>query len=120
MGLWIDKRTKDDIVYWDVRLTKGDSAYIKVKLTDLQDQEISPREEDMIRCQIRTTQGQLAYSGTATVVNDQIILHLVPSDTSFLPVGTYVWDMQLELYDTGDIFTFVPESEFIILRDVTK
>ena len=120
MGLWIDKRTRDDITYWDVRLTKGDSAYITVHLKDLQDQEISPREGDVIRCQIRTTQGQLVYSGTATVVNNQILWHLVPNDTKNLIVSEYIWDMQLELYDSGDVFTFIPESVFEILGEVTK
>lgn len=120
MGLWIDKRTRDDILYWDIRMTKGDSAYIRVKLKDLQDQELVPSEGDIIRAQIRTTQGQLVYSGTAESVNDQILWHIVPSDTKSLPAGKYVWDMQLEPFNSGDVFTFIPESTFEILGEVTK
>ena len=120
MGLWIDKRTEQDIVHWDVRLTKGDSAYIKIELTDLQDREIMPREGDVIRVQIRTKQGQLMYSGEAECDGERILWHLAPGDTKDLIVAEYIWDMELVTFDGGDVFTFVPESFFELLGEVTK
>lgn len=124
MGLWIKKRIegkKNPKVCWDVELTKGDSGYITVTLTDLQEQGITLREDDVVRCQVRAEQGALIIDGEAKKTEDGgLIWRIAPEDTKGIDPGEYVWDMQLELPDSDDVFTFVPLSNFELLEESTR
>ena len=121
MGLWITKRKENKKVYWDIELTKGDSGYITVTLTDLQEQGITLREDDVVRCQVRAEQGTLIIDGEAEKTEDGgLVWRIAPEDTIGIDPGAYVWDMQLELPDSGDVFTFIPLSNFEILEESTR
>lgn len=121
MGLWVTKRKENKKIYWDIELTKGDSAYITVTLTDLQEQGITLRDIDVVRCQVRASQGTLIIDGEAEHTDSGTLLwHITPEDTKGVDPGEYVWDMQLELPDSGDVFTFVPLSTFELLEESTR
>ncbi|MBR2258271.1 MAG: hypothetical protein IJ899_13250 [Blautia sp.] len=125
MGLWINKRTEGSgsskKICWDVEITKGDSGYITVALTDLQEQDLELREEDTVRCQVRSKQGTLLIDSTAKkLAGGYVLWHLTPEETKDLEPGEYLWDMQLELPDSNDIFTFIPTSDFVISAEQTK
>lgn len=121
MGLWITKRKENKKIYWDIELTKGDSAYITVTLTDLQEQGIALREDDVVRCQVRAEQGTLIIDGEAVKTEDGgLVWRIAPEDTKGIDPGEYVWDMQLELPDSGDVFTFIPLSNFELLEESTR
>ena len=51
-----------------------------------------------------------------TIPNGTMILELLPSDTSGLDRGSYVYDVQITL-ENGDVFTFI-EGDFILRGDV--
>lgn len=120
MGLWLTKRKEGKKIYWDVELTKGDSAYITVALSDLQDHAVTPRETDIVRCQVRSEQGTLLIDGVAELTDDGLMWHITPEETKGIEPGEYVWDMQLELPDSGDVFTFIPQSMFELLAEITR
>lgn len=121
MSLWITKRKENKKTYWDIELTKGDSAYITVTLTDLQEQGITLREDDVVRCQVRAEQGTLIIDGEAEKTEDGgLVWRIAPEDTKGIDPGEYVWDMQLELPDSDDVFTFVPLSNFELLEESTR
>lgn len=125
MGLWINKRTEGSgtskKICWDVEITKGDSGYIVIALTDLQDQEIELRDIDEVRCEVRSEQGTCLIEGTGEKLDGGYVLwHLVPEDTKGLEVGDYLWDMEVFLPDSNDVFTFIPTSSFTISAEQTR
>ena len=121
MGLWITKRKEDKKTCWDVEITKGDSAYILVALEDLQEQKIELRDIDVVRCEVRSEQGTLLIEGTGEKQDGGYVLwHLVPEDTKGIEVGEYLWDMEVYMPDSNDVFTFIPTSNFVISAEQTR
>lgn len=104
----------------NIRLTRGDTAYITIQLFNDKAQPYTIEEGDVVRCQIRTkpNTGKLITSGQIIYGETGVVWHLKPEDTAGLQVTTYYWDGQLERAN-GDIFTFVPCSEFAIMKEVT-
>lgn len=105
--------------YVNIILTRGDSAYITVNVTDANGEQYILQQGDHIHMQVRTrpNDGQLLFE---SIINpgDDYIWHIVPSDTNDLEIGEYYWDAQIEL-SNGDIFTFIPPSIFEITNEVT-
>ena len=121
MGLWITKRKEDKKTCWDVEITKGDSGYVEIALEDLQAQKIELREQDIVSCQVRSEQGTLLIEGTASKLEDgNLLWRIAPENTEGIEVGEYLWDMQVEIPDSGDVFTFVPTSNFVISAEQTR
>lgn len=103
-----------------ISLTRGDSAYITLTPTLADGSKYELQEGDKIRCQVRdqANDGELLFEGTVTQIRDDMVWHIQPIDTEEAEVKEYVWDAQLEL-SNGDIFTFIPESKFKLLNEVT-
>lgn len=121
MGIWLNRRKENRKVYWDIELTRGDSAYVVVKFEDLEKQEIHLREGDIVRVQVRTASGGVPLIDSCAYTFDfGAVWHITACESKKLDAGDYVWDMQLELPDSGDVFTFVPESSFVVLAEVTR
>ena len=101
----------------NIALTRGDSAYITLYVEG-----IEPTESDVVRCQVRKTPngGELLISAVATRTEDGYEWYIRPEDTAELTPGTYVWDAQIEIVESGDIFTFVPVSDFVVMDEVTE
>ncbi len=102
-----------------ILLTRGDSAYITLTI-NTENGTYPLQEEDKVRVQVRDVPntGELIFEGNIEIQNDEIIWHIIPSQTSDLEVKTYYWDAQLETAN-GDIFTFIPSSPFKLLDEVT-
>lgn len=104
-----------------ILLTRGDSAYITLNITDNTGHRYELSEGDTVRVQVRTSpnDGELLFNGTIEQgENGEIIWHILPSDTFHKPVATYYYDAQLRTAN-GDIFTFIPASKFKLLDEVT-
>ena len=98
-----------------ILLTRGDSAYITLTL----DYEL--QEGDEVRVQVRDfpNTGELLFEGNIEIgIDNEIIWHIYPSQTSNLEVKSYWWDAQLET-SNGDVFTFIPASLFKLMDEVT-
>lgn len=103
----------------EISITRGDSAYIEFALKDNSGNTITLQANDRVRCQVRDkVDGNLIFEGLIQYQDNKVIWKIRPSDTADEQIGTYVWDAQLE-YSSGDIFTFVDVSKFIILPEVT-
>lgn len=104
-----------------ISLTRGDSAYITLKVYDADKNEYELQEGDAINCQVRTAPntGELVITGTILHEEDgTIVWYIRPEDTSDLSVGRYFWDAQLTT-SNGDVFTFITSSPFTITDEVT-
>lgn len=105
----------------DVYLTRGDSAYITIYITDKDGNNIEINNGDIISIQVRDRpDGDVLFDGVIeTDEENQFIWHIQPQDTKTADKDEYCWDAQIE-FSNGDIFTFIPVSKFIILPEITK
>ena len=102
-----------------ISLTRGDSAYITLTI-NTENGIYNLLDGDEVRVQVRDVPntGELIFDGIIDVINDEIIWHILPRQTSDLEVKTYYWDAQLQT-PNGDIFTFIPSSPFKLMDEVT-
>jgi len=105
-----------------ISITRGDSAYIQLDISDMSGEPVTLSSRDIVRCQVRKrpNDGELVFEGDI-IRSDQdnsIVWHIHPEDTMNEFVGTYYWDAQVE-FTNGDIFTFIPVSKFKLLPEIT-
>ena len=102
-----------------ISLTRGDSAYLTISLTD---NEGNPIDLTTItpRCQVRTkpNTGTLIFEGNLLQENGELIWYIRPEDTADLDVKEYFYDVQVE-YPNGDIFTPITSTSFVLTDEVT-
>lgn len=105
---------------YDIQLTRGDSAYITLGITDNSGAPIEITGNDVIRCQVREAPngGTVIFSGVIER-DDEIVWHIRPVDTAAVAAKDYYWDAEIE-FSNGDIFSFVPVSKFTVLPEVTE
>lgn len=102
-----------------ISLTRGDSAYITLTINTDNGVYVL-NDGDEVRVQVRDVPntGDLIFEGNIEIINDEIVWHIYPAQTTDLDVATYYWDAQLQTAN-GDIFTFIPASAFKLLDEVT-
>ena len=102
-----------------ISLTRGDSAYITLTI-NTDNGVYALNDGDEVRVQVRDVPntGDLIFEGNIETINDEIVWHIYPAQTTDLDVATYYWDAQLQTAN-GDIFTFIPASAFKLLDEVT-
>lgn len=105
----------------NIELTRADSAYITISITDERGAPIQLTSQDVVRCQVREEAdgGTLLFDGEITRTGDTILWHIRPEDTEGVEAADYVWDAQVE-FANGDVFTFIPLSRFRVLSEVTE
>ncbi len=101
-----------------IELTRGDSAYISVPITnEMTGDEYKMASSDTLRFTIKrkeTDEGVLVQK-TAIGTNS---FHILPSDTAALAFGKYVYDVELTTA-SGDVYTVIVPTEFKLLKEVT-
>jgi len=105
---------------FNVSLTRGDTAYIAINLVDESGAVIVLGDGDSVRCQVREAPngGTLLFTGVIEI-SDEIIWHIRPEDTANADPKEYHWDCEV-VFSNGDVFTFIPDSVFTILDEVTE
>lgn len=109
---------------YSISLTRGDSAYIELKIYNDSGVQYELQDGDAVYVQVRgmaNYNGRLLFDGEVSldIENNVILWHINPEDTLNATAGrTYYWDAQIE-FENGDRFTFIPVSEFNILGQVT-
>lgn len=99
----------------NIKLTKGDSFYCQVGITQGGDT-YTPQEGDIIRFLMKKTYNDQRVLITKVIPNDTLVLYLEPKDTKKLDVGSYVYDIELTSED-GDVDTFI-QGKFILTPEV--
>ncbi len=82
-----------------VPLVTGDKVYFTVK-----------KSADLIKKEFQAV--------VTTFSNGKGTIKIIPSDTKSLLPGRYVYDVQVT-FKNGDVKTIIPESGFIINKEVT-
>lgn len=105
-----------------ISLTRGDSAYLTLKINNGGENAYKIQSGDIVKCQVRpgVNTEELLFEGNLDLQLDGSVLwHITPSDTANADPNTeYYWDAQITL-SNGDVFTFIPASRFKILDEVT-
>lgn len=100
-----------------ITLTKGDSFYCEVNLKDDDGNTYEPVYGDAITFSLKKYYSERVPILSKNIPTDTMLLRLAPSDTADLPLGTYVYDMQLT---TGnDVYTFI-SSTITLTAEVTR
>lgn len=103
-----------------IRITKGDSAHLTISIKNSDGTPYDVADTDQIRLQVRTSpnRGKLVFEGKLEVTENGVLWHIRPEDTNKVQPGTYYYDAQIE-NNKGDVYTFIPMSEFIISEEIT-
>lgn len=101
----------------NIKLTKGDTAMMKISVCDLAGKPYEIKDNDVITMTIKTSQS--AQSAALSKVADQDhFIELSHSDTSSLAYGLYVYDVQLVTEDEK-YYTIIPTRFFELTNEVT-
>lgn len=99
-------------------LTKGDSFYATVAMTDKTTGETyTPQQGDVVRFGVKRNLTDDDFAILKVVPNDTLEIYLAPEDTENLPIGTYVYDVELT-YADGNKDTFINRATFILTDEV--
>jgi hypothetical protein len=99
-----------------ITLTKGDSFYCLLTLTK-DEQPYEPEDGDSILFGLKKNYKDSTALITKHIPTDTLLLHLEPSDTKDIPVGSYVYDIEVTLAN-GDVDTVINRARFNIVPEV--
>ena len=107
-------------------ITRGDSAYIDINISNPDGSKYELQDGDSIQCQVRTAANTGMLLINASTDNEKlyvdddgaVVWHISPEDTRGLDIGTYCYDVQLTTA-VGDVFTFIDNSVFKVTDEVT-
>ena len=116
----IIKRREKDHFCWDIAITRGDSGYLDLDPTDLRGKSIVLGDDDLMHIQVREQPngGSILFEGLIEKDNG-LVWHILPENTESASKDRYFWDAQIE-FSNGDVFTWVPASNFTLLPEVTE
>lgn len=103
------------VVNNNISIIRGDSATITLSVTDANGDPYVILPTDSVTMMVRQTpNSEVVMSKTFT----DATLSIAPADTSSLPCGNYVYDVQL-VHEDGWTDTIIPVHQFIVLPEVT-
>ena len=107
----------------NIKITRGDSAYLTINITDADGNPYFLNNQDRIRIQVRDRYNDdfnegFLFEGDVTDNQDGTVTwHILPSDTALAdPDIEYYYDVQLETWE--DVFTFI-SAKLKVLNEVT-
>ena len=102
----------------NIRLTRGDTAKFVVSIKN----ESTKQPYDILSSDTLTMTIKDSISDGEPCVQKTIVgtntFHILPSDTSSLNFGKYIYDIQLTTSE-GDVYTIVEPSTFELMEEVT-
>ena len=103
------------VVNNNISIIRGDSATITLTVTDANGDPYVILPTDSVTMMVRQTPtSEVVMSKTFT----DATLSIAPADTSSLPCGNYVYDVQL-VHEDGWTDTIIPVHQFVVLPEVT-
>ena len=101
-----------------IRLTRGDTAMLKVSITnDITGNEYTVAEDDTMVLTIKKDISDTDVTVQKTLVGESTF-HIEPNDTRSLEFGKYIYDVQLNKAN-GEVYTIIEPITFEILQEVT-
>lgn len=101
-----------------IELTRGDTARLSVDVTDDDGELYEVQSHDTLTLSIKKKVKDSEALVSKTIIGSTTF-HIEPKDTSGLPFGKYVYDVQITTAE-GDVYTVITPSEFKIAEEVTS
>lgn len=99
----------------DIHLTRGDSAFLSVAISNDDGTPYQIKEGDVLTITVKATNGTKIFSKTVQAYESIVI---DPQDTIDAGVGRYKYDIQLNT--ENQVYTIIPVSSFFIEEGVTE
>lgn len=100
-----------------ITLTRGDTFKADIILTDSTGAPYVPDAGDEIRFAMKEDYCDSVPAIVKVIPNDSLLLWLEPEDTKSLPIGKYVYDIQIT-FANGDVDTFINRASFTLAEEV--
>lgn len=100
----------------DISLTRGDTLFLTVDLTDSEGDKYVPREGDTLRLAMKKRVSSTELVMLKDIPVDTLTFEIEPSDTKELAYGSYVYD--IELTDAEGHVTTVIMGKFKVTEEV--
>lgn len=100
-----------------IQLTKGDTATIQVEAYDNDNKPYAIKSTDVVTLKVKKTQNSLQNAILKTADANHIIT-ILPSDTSSLTSGLYVYDVQITTNE-GNVYTIIPLNYFELIEEIS-
>lgn len=100
----------------NIKLTRGDSGFFTISLTNAKGKPYVPQEGDSLRFAMGKTYGVTNALVLKQIPMDTMTLEIEPSDTKELPFAKYKYD--IELTDAQGHVTTVILGEFTVDKEV--
>lgn len=106
-------------VYADgsIELTRGDTAYFDVSITDIDESPYEMQPNDTLTLSVKKSVND-AEPAFQKIIQGHALFHIEPKDTAGLAFGKYKYDVQITT-ENGDVFTVIGPETFEILSEVT-
>lgn len=105
----------------DIYLITGDTGFLTLKIKENDsyiDFQIDDKIYFTVKASISTNIKTLQKIFKVNEISNEITIELHPNDTQDLPARSYVYDIQY-VKASGEVYTVVPPSKFILIRGVT-
>lgn len=101
-----------------IKMTKGDTLKLWLKLRDAEDNPYWPEEGDSLRFAMKSNYRDEEPLIVKQIPNDSLLLVLNPEDTKGLEApAAYVYDIEIT-YANGDVDTFVDKARLKLTEEV--
>ena len=98
-----------------ITLTRGDDAQLVINITDSAGAVRNMFTDDLLTMTVRDKiNGTLLFS----ITTNTNTLTILPTHTSNIEFGSYIYDVQLRTFD-GKTYTVITPSSFILDKEVT-
>lgn len=108
----------------NIKITRGDSAYIKleIKIKNRDDYVLTENDRVFFTLKKDLLKKEYIFQKELSANNyddDSLYIYIEPKDTYNLDFGNYFYDVQLNV-DNKDVYTIIPTSIFEVLPEVTS
>lgn len=101
-----------------IQLTRGDTARFEVGITnDIDGSTYELQDGDVLRFTVKKSVDKEDFL-IQKEITDGNIIHIAPEDTHSLSYGSYYYDIELTTKG-NDVYTIVPPTKFVLLKEVT-
>lgn len=100
-----------------ITLTRGDTLYAYISITDPEGNPYTPTQGDSIRFAMKSKYTDPQVLLVKDIPIDSMQLKLESADTSDLNFGKYVYDIELTKAN-GDVYTFITKANLVLTEEV--
>ena len=110
------------IHYYNISMTRGDTASLIVKMRDLEGNPVPFQPGDLVYFTIKKSADvveKVLQKQITEFVDGNAEIYILHEDTKDLATGDYVYDIQVNRIENQSVTTIIPPSRFSLSKEVT-